>query len=92
MQITDFDLEIEAHLNGAMNSLFVTDRKKEQIKKGYEDESEYCIVLKMEIVYENMKIIHCMTLWYYMGNIKVDELVTKIIIKKKHNNNNNSSQ
>ena len=42
MQRTDFDLEIEAHLNGVMNSLYVTDRKKEQIKKGYEDDTDMC--------------------------------------------------
>ena len=41
-QRTDFDLEIEAHLNGVMNSLSVTDRKKEQIKKGYEDDTDMC--------------------------------------------------
>ena len=42
IQRTDFDLEIEAHLNGVMNSLSVTDRKKEQIKKGYEDDTDMC--------------------------------------------------
>ena len=42
IQRTDFDLEIEAHLNGVMNSLYVTDRKKEQIKKGYEDDTDMC--------------------------------------------------
>ena len=42
MQRTDFDLEIEAHLNGVMNSLSVIDRKKEQLKKGYEGDTDMC--------------------------------------------------
>ena len=42
IQRTYFDLEVEAYLNVVMNSLSVTDRKKEHIKRGYDDDTDMC--------------------------------------------------
>ena len=91
MQRTDFDLEIEAHLNGVMNSLSVTDRKKEQIKKGYEDDTDMC-ALKDIIMSgwpkEQTNCSECVQpYWNYRDEMTVQNGLilkgTRIVIPKK---------
>ena len=92
IQRTDFDLEIESHLNGVMNSLSVTDRKKEQIKKGYEDDTDMC-ALKYIIMSgwpkEQTNCSKCVQLsyWNYRDEMTVQNGLilkgTRIVIPKK---------
>ena len=91
MQRTDYDLEIEAHLNGVMNSLSVTDRKKEQIKKGYEDDTDMC-ALKDIIMSgwpkEQTNCSECVQpYWNYRDEMTVQNGLilkgTRIVIPKK---------
>ena len=91
IQRTDFDLEIEAHLNGVMNSLSVTDLKKEQIKKGYEDDTDMC-ALKYIIMSgwpkEQTNCSECVQpYWNYRDEMTVQNGLilkgTRIVIPKK---------
>ena len=91
IQRTDVDLEIEAHLNGVMNSLSVTDRKKEHIKKGYEDDTDMC-ALKDIIMSgwpkEQTNCSECVQpYWNYRDEMTVQNGLilkgTRIVISKK---------
>ena len=91
IQRTDFDLEIEEHLNGVINSLSVTDRKKEQIKKGYEDDTDMC-ALKDIIMSgwpkEQTNLSECVQqYWNYRDEMTVQNGLilkgTRIVIPKK---------